>query len=163
MHTGPSSSRPAPRRHTRETVGLRTLLSFAPYLGAGTLFGFVAIRSEIVSWYRIQEMFRFQSFHMYGVIFSAVAVGALSLYLIKRFDAKTVGREPITLHPKDPTWFRYIAGGTVFGLGWALIGACPGPMLALIGAGFPSLLIAVAGAIAGTFVYGILRERLPHG
>lgn len=163
MHqASPTSTRSAPRR-SRESSELRTLVSFAPYLGAGTLFGFVAIRSEIVSWFHIQEMFRFQSFHMYGVIFSAIAVGALSLYLIRRFDGKTVAGEPISLQPKNRTWFRYIAGGTLFGLGWALVGACPGPMLALIGAGFPTILIAVAGAIAGTWVYGISREWLPHG
>lgn len=143
--------------------GARVYLSLLPYLAAGAFFGFVAIRSEIISWFRIQEMFRFHSFHMYGVIGSAIAVAALSLWLIKRFELRTRTGDAITLQDKDRTWTRYIVGGTFFGLGWGLIGACPGPMLALVGAGFPTFLIAIAGAIAGTWTYGALRGRLPHG
>ena len=144
--------------------GARTnpLLAHLPYLVAGTLFGFVAVRSEIVSWYRIQEMFRFQSFHMYGVIGSAVLVAALSVWLIKRFKLESLHGEAITLTPKAPTYTRYMVGGTLFGLGWALTGACPGPIFALIGAGFPAFLVVLLGAILGTYVYGLLRHRLPH-
>ena len=141
---------------------VRTLLGLLPYTLAGLGFGFVAIKSEIVSWYRIQEMFRFDSFHMYGIIGSAVLVAALSVWLIKRFDVWTLSGEPITFAPKDPTWTRYIVGGTTFGLGWALVGACPGPILALIGAGFPAFLVVLVGAITGTYLYGLLRSRLPH-
>lgn len=151
------------RRRDREVSGLRAYLALLPYLGAGTAFGFIAIRSEIVSWYRIQEMFRFQSFHMYGVILSAIAVAAISVALIKRFDGRTLTGDPITFQAKNRTWFRYIAGGMSFGLGWALIGACPGPMLALIGAGVPAILVAIVGAVLGTWTYGAVRERLPHG
>ena len=146
-----------------DRTAIRSYAALVPYLGVGALFGFVAIRSEIVSWFRIQEMFRFQSFHMYGVIASAVVVAALSVWLIKRFDVRTRSGDPITFQDKQPTWTRYLVGGTFFGLGWACIGACPGPMLALIGAGMPAFLIAVVGAIAGTWAYGALRDRLPHG
>ena len=132
------------------------------YLIAGSLFGFIAIRSEIVSWYRIQEMFRFQSFHMYGIIGSAVLVAALSVWLIKRFEVKSLAGEPISLAPKAATYTRYIVGGTLFGLGWALTGACPGPIFALIGAGFPAFFLVLFGALIGTYVYGVNRSSLPH-
>lgn len=138
-------------------------VSLLPYLLAGMAFGFVAVKSEILAWYRIQEMFRFQSFHMYGVIGSAVLVGATSIQLIKRFNVKSWDGQDIKIADKDRTWLRYILGGTFFGLGWGLIGACPGPMLALIGAGMPAFLIALVGAILGTRVYGVVRNRLPHG
>jgi hypothetical protein len=141
----------------------RTAASLLPYLAAGIVFGFVAIRSEIVSWYRIQEMFRFQSFHMYGVIGSAVVVGAISVWLIKRSRARALDGSEIVLKDKDRTWLRYILGGTAFGLGWGLVGACPGPILALIGAGLPAFLIVLVGAILGTWTYGVVRDRLPHG
>ena len=140
----------------------RTLLDLVPFALAGLVFGFVAIKSEIISWYRIQEMFRFDSFHMYGIIGSAVLVAALSVWLIKRFDVRTLAGELITFAPKDRTWTRYLLGGTAFGLGWALVGACPGPILALIGAGFPAFGVVLIGAIAGTYAYGVLRNRLPH-
>ena len=136
--------------------------AYLPYLAMGILFGFVAVRAEIVSWYRIQEMFRFDSFHMYGVIGSAVLVAALSVWLIKRFNVKTFAGEPITFAPKAPSYPRYIVGGTIFGLGWALTGACPGPILALIGAGLPAFLVVLLGAILGTYVYGMFRHKLPH-
>ncbi len=138
-------------------------VSLLPYLLAGMAFGFIAVKSEILAWYRIQEMFRFQSFHMYGVIGSAVLVGATSIQLIKRFNIKSWDGQDITIQDKDRTWLRYILGGTFFGLGWGLIGACPGPMLALIGAGLPAFLIALVGAILGTRVYGMVMNRLPHG
>ncbi len=141
----------------------RGVASLLPYLVAGILFGFVAIRSEIVSWYRIQEMFRFQSFHMYGVIGSAVVVGAISVWAIKRARARAWDGSEIVLQDKDRTWIRYVLGGTAFGLGWGLVGACPGPILALIGAGLPAFLVVLLGAIAGTWTYGAVRDRLPHG
>ena len=148
---------PAPARG-----GARALLALSPYLLAGIGFGFVAIRSEIVSWYRIQEMFRFQSFHMYGVIGSAVVVAAVSLWLLRRFDARALDGSAIAVAPKARTWPRYILGGTLFGLGWGLVGACPGPILALIGAGLPAFGVVLIGAIGGTWLYGALRSRLPH-
>lgn len=139
------------------------VVALLPYLVAGILFGFVAIRSEIVSWYRIQEMFRFQSFHMYGVIGSAVVVGAISVWLLKRGRTRAWDGSEITFQDKDRTWLRYVLGGTSFGLGWGLVGACPGPILALIGAGLPAFVIVLFGAIVGTWTYGVLRDRLPHG
>ena len=144
---------------TEQTV---PVTSYFFYLVAGSLFGFVAVRSEIISWYRIQEMFRFQSFHMYGVIGSAVLVAALSLWLIKRFKVTSLSGEAISPAPKAPTYVRYSVGGTLFGLGWALTGACPGPILALIGAGLPAFLVVLVGAVLGTYVYGLFRDKLPH-
>lgn len=132
------------------------------YLLVGIAFGFVAMRAEIISWYRIQEMFRFQSFHMYGIIGSAIAVALAGNLLIKRFKLRSLSGEPISFQPKAPTYRRYILGGTIFGLGWALVGACPGPILALIGAGYPAFLIVLVGAVIGTYVYGLTMKRLPH-
>jgi uncharacterized membrane protein YedE/YeeE len=131
------------------------------YLILGTGFGFVLTKSEAISWFRIQEMFRFQSFHMYGLMFSAVLVGMISVQLIKRFNVRTLSGEPITIEPKQFTWGNVI-GGTLFGLGWALIGACPGPLYALIGAGVWVIAVGFLAAIAGTWVYGVMREKLPH-
>lgn len=139
-----------------------TLAALVPYFGVGVVFGFVALRAEIVSWYRIQEMFRFQSFHMYGIIGSAILVAALSLWILRRLDAKTFAGQKIVVPRKARTWRRYILGGSVFGLGWALVGACPGPIFALIGAGFPAFLVVLAGALLGTFLYGAVRDRIPH-
>ena len=152
----------ASTKRTQNTEYTSAITTYLPYLITGTLFGFVAVRSEIISWYRIQEMFRFSSFHMYGVIGSAVLVAALSVWLIKRFHVKTVKGEEITFAPKAPTYTRYSVGGTIFGLGWALTGACPGPILALIGAGLPAFLVVLLGALVGTYVYGLLRDKLPH-
>jgi uncharacterized protein len=131
------------------------------YLLLGTGFGFVLTKSEAISWFRIQEMFRFQSFHMYGLMFSAVLVGMISIQVIKRFQVRTLAGEPITIEPKQFTWGNVI-GGTMFGLGWALTGACPGPLYALVGAGVWVIAIGLVAAIAGTWVYGVLRPRLPH-
>ena len=131
------------------------------YLVLGTGFGFVLTKSEAISWFRIQEMFRFQSFHMYGLMFSAVLVGMISVQLIKRFNVRTLSGEPISIEPKQFTWGNVI-GGTLFGLGWALIGACPGPLYALVGAGVWVIAIGLLAAIAGTWVYGLMREKLPH-
>ncbi|UCH26746.1 MAG: YeeE/YedE family protein [Trueperaceae bacterium] len=132
------------------------------YLLAGTLFGFVAIRSEIISWYRIQEMFRFQSFHMYGIIGSAVLVGALSLLILKRLRVKSLEGQELSLRPKDRSLPRTVLGGTVFGLGWALTGACPGPIYALIGSGFSGFIVVLVSALLGAWVYGTVRPKLPH-
>lgn len=140
----------------------RPLLALLPYALAGVAFGFVAMKSEIASWYRIQEMFRFDAFHMYGVIGSAVLVAGLSLWLLRRSGARSADGEPIAMEPKDRTWPRYALGGTVFGLGWGLVGACPGPIYALLGAGFPAFLIVLVGALLGTWLYGASRARLPH-
>jgi uncharacterized membrane protein YedE/YeeE len=132
------------------------------FLLVGLYFGFVLIKAEVISWYRIQEMFRFQSFHMYGVIGSAIAVGALSLWLIKKYHLKSLNGETITTNPKAPTYFRYIVGGTMFGMGWALTGACPGPIAILIGSGLTVFTVVALAAVAGTWVYGVLRPKLPH-
>jgi uncharacterized membrane protein YedE/YeeE len=132
------------------------------YLVSGSLFGFVAVKSEIVSWYRIQEMFRFDSFHMYGVLGSAVLVAIVSVWIIKRTGARSLTGEPIELQAKAPNYRAYVFGGTLFGLGWALTGACPGPILVLVGSGFPAFLVVLASAVLGTWTYGSLRSRLPH-
>ncbi len=127
----------------------------------GMLFGIVFVKAEIISWFRIQEMFRFESFHMYGVIGSAVCVGVLSVFLIKRVKAKTMDGEPIAIAPKE--WNRgIIYGSTLFGLGWAITGACPGPLFAQVGAGFSVVIVTFMSALAGTWIYGRLRDKLPH-
>jgi len=131
------------------------------YLLAGTLFGIILVKAEIISWFRIQEMFRLQSFHMYGVIGSAVVVGIISVWLIKNFNVKTIYGEPVVFHPKKFNKGQ-IYGGLLFGFGWAITGACPGPLFAQIGAGFTMVIITLLSAIAGTWVYGLLREKLPH-
>lgn len=130
----------------------------------GIAFGFVLVRSEAVSWYRIQEMFRFQSFHMYGILGSAVLVGFMSLRLIHRFGTRGPGGEPVRVEPKETGGLntRYWAGGTMFGLGWGILGACPGPIYTLIGAGQYTFLVALVAALAGTWAYGALRPKLPH-
>lgn len=131
------------------------------YFLAGTFFGFVLIKAEVVSWFRIQEMFRFQSFHMYGVIMSAIVVGMISIFLIKKLKLKTFSGEEIKIETKKFTWGN-VFGGFIFGLGWALTGACPGPLYALFGAGVYVMAIALLAAIFGTYVYGLLRNKLPH-
>jgi uncharacterized membrane protein YedE/YeeE len=131
------------------------------YLAAGILFGIILVKSEVVSWYRIQEMFRLQSFHMFGVIGSAIVVGIVSIQLIKRFKLKTIHGEPVELHDKQFNKGQVI-GGLLFGAGWALTGACPGPLFALAGTGVTVILVVLASAIAGTWVYGFLRQKLPH-
>ena len=131
------------------------------YLAVGIVFGIVFVKAEVISWFRIQEMFRLQSFHMYGVIGSAVVVGIISVYLIKRFQIRSIDGETISL-PVKKFHKGQIYGGLIFGFGWALTGACPGPLYALIGAGFPVLIIALISAIAGTWVYGAVQDKLPH-
>jgi uncharacterized protein len=146
--------------------GNRPLALFG-YLLLGVYLGVVFIQSEVVSWFRIQEMFRFQSFHMYGIIGTAIAVAAVSVALIKRLGLKTVHGEPIRVEPKE--WgggrvpgARYWIGGLAFGLGWALLGACPGPMFALVGAGVTVLSVALVSALIGTWTYAVVRPHLPH-
>jgi hypothetical protein len=131
------------------------------YLFAGALFGIILVKAEIISWFRIQEMFRLQSFHMYGVIGSAVVVGIISVWFIKKFKIKTIYGEPILFHPKKFNKGQ-IYGGLLFGFGWAITGACPGPLFAQIGAGFTVVAVTLLSAIAGTWFYGLLREKLPH-
>jgi uncharacterized membrane protein YedE/YeeE len=129
----------------------------------GALFGAVLVQAEVVSWFRIQEMFRFDAFHMFGIIGSAVVTASLLLTLLARVGARDSEGTPVALEPKVlGTGVRYIAGGTVFGLGWALTGACPGPLVALVGAGVPAMIITLVCALAGTWAYGALRPRLPH-
>lgn len=132
------------------------------YILVGLFFGVVLYKSEAASWFRIYEMFQFDSFHMYGIIGSTIALGALGIQWIKRKEVKAVDGSPIVIAPKDKGIVRYLVGGTLFGLGWALAGACPGPMFVLAGAGFWPILVVIASAILGTFCYGLLRERLPH-
>jgi uncharacterized membrane protein YedE/YeeE len=138
-------------------------LSWLAHLLVGTVFGIIVTKAEVISWFRIQEMFRFQSFHMYGVIGSAVAVGALSLFIIKRTRTRTMRGQEIAIPTKDfGTGLRVAVGGTLFGLGWALTGACPGPIFALIGNGVTVMAVVLASALLGTWVYGNIRDRLPH-
>jgi len=127
----------------------------------GMLFGIIAVKSEIISWFRIQEMFRLQSFHMYGVIGSAVVVGIISVWLIKKFKVRTMEGEEIKLEPKKFSKGQ-IFGGLTFGLGWAITGACPGPLFAQIGTGATVVIVTLLSAIAGTWVYGRFRDKLPH-
>ena len=131
------------------------------YLFFGLLFGIVLIKSEVVSWYRIQEMFRLQSFHMFGVIGSAVVVGAISVFIIKKFKIKTINGEEILL-PNKTFNKGQIYGGLLFGFGWAMTGACPGPLFAQFGYGATAISVTILMAIAGTWVYGKIREKLPH-
>lgn len=131
------------------------------YLFVGILFGILFVKAEVISWFRIQEMFRFQSFHMYGIIGSAVITGMLSVLIIKKWNIKTIYGEPIRIAPKEFNKGQ-IYGGLLFGFGWAITGACPGPLFAQIGTGATVIMITLLSAIAGTWVYGKLREKLPH-
>jgi len=131
------------------------------YLAVGVLFGIIFVKAEIISWFRIQEMFRFQSFHMYGIIGSAIAVGLISVLIIKKFNIKTIYGEEVEFHPKTFNKGN-VYGGVLFGFGWAITGACPGPLFAQIGSGSTVVIITLLSAIAGTWVYGLLRDKLPH-
>ncbi|WP_299210457.1 DUF6691 family protein [uncultured Dokdonia sp.] len=132
------------------------------YLGIGILFGITMYKSEAASWFRIYEMFTFESFHMYGIIGAALIIGVTITQLIKRFNISSFYGEKINFIPKEKGWKRYLIGGVIFGLGWALAGACPGPMFTLIGAGFLPILVVIATAILGTFLYGVFKDKLPH-
>lgn len=131
------------------------------YLIVGILFGIVFVKAEVISWFRIQEMFRLQSFHMYGVIGSAVLTGMISVWVIKKFNIKTIYGEPIKIAPKTFNKGQ-IYGGLIFGFGWAITGACPGPLFAQIGTGAVAVIVTLISAILGTWVYGYFREKLPH-
>ena len=128
----------------------------------GTLFGLILVKAEVLSWFRIQEMFAFQSFHMYGIIGSAVGVGALSVFLIRRLKVKSIEGNLIELKDKAPHYKSAYLGGTAFGLGWAMTGACPGPMYALIGSGTTIMVLAVVAGVLGVLTYAALRDKLPH-
>ncbi len=133
------------------------------YLLLGAAFGLILTKAEVISWFRIQEMFRFQAFHMYGIIGSAIAVAAIGRRLLKRPPAPTLCGEPGPLQDEDTgRGYRFWIGGTIFGIGWALTGACPGPLFILVGGGVSVMVIAVLSALAGTWTYGLLRSRLPH-
>lgn len=131
------------------------------FLIIGIVFGIILSKSEVVSWYRIYEMFKFQSFHMYGVIGSAVGVGVILMQLFKRGIIKDFRGNPIQVKPKKKGFIRTFVGGSIFGLGWALVGACPGPIFVLIGHGAITILIVLFGAILGAFIYGLLSKKLP--
>lgn len=137
-------------------------MKYVKYLVIGILFGIVMTKSEAISWYRIQEMFRFQSFHMYGIIGSALMIGVVMTTLIKSFGIKTTTGTPITFKDKNFSIPRYLFGGTIFGFGWALTGACPGPMYTLVGNGFSIFILVILSALFGTYCYGLLRKYLPH-
>lgn len=137
-------------------------MKYLKFILTGILFGIVMTKAEIISWFRIYEMFRFEAFHMYGVIGTAVGLGVILVQIIKRTKLKDVTGTPIHIEPKNRGIVRYLVGGTFFGLGWALVGACPGPMFVLVGNGYLPILIVILGAVLGTFVYGLLRTKLPH-
>ncbi|HLO45976.1 MAG TPA: DUF6691 family protein [Leadbetterella sp.] len=138
-----------------------SFLANIKYLVVGTLFGIVFVKAEIISWFRIQEMFRMQSFHMYGVIGTAVVVGMISIFVIKKFNIKTLGGEEIVVARKFFSKGQII-GGFMFGLGWTITGACPGPLFAQIGSGFLVIIVTFLSAILGTWTYGLLQKYLPH-
>jgi uncharacterized membrane protein YedE/YeeE len=131
------------------------------FLILGFIFGIILVKAEVISWFRIQEMFRFQSFQMYGIIGSAIAVGMLSIWLIKRNNVKSISGDPIVIADKKFTKGNVI-GGLMFGLGWAMTGACPGPLYALIGSGIAVVVVVLISAVFGTYVYGVLSDKLPH-
>lgn len=137
---------------------MRTVLFFI----IGTFFGITMYKSEAASWFRIYEMFQFDAFHMYGIIGTALFVGVFNTIILKHFKIKSFFGTNIDFSPKEKSFFRYIFGGIIFGLGWGLAGACPGPMFTLLGAGFVPILIVIIGAMLGTFLYGLIKDRLPH-
>lgn len=137
-------------------------MKYLKFLFVGFIFGILLTKAEVISWFRIYEMFRFESFHMYGIIGSAVLLGVIWVYLIKRTKLKSIDGLKIEIEEKEKGWKRYLFGGIIFGLGWALVGACPGPIFILIGAGFLPLLLVLLGALFGTFCYGLMLKKLPH-
>lgn len=132
------------------------------FIIAGIIFGVIMVKSEAASWYRIQEMFRFQSFQMYGIIGTAVFLGIIAVYLIKKLHLKDTQGQVILFHNKDNRWPKYIIGGVIFGLGWALAGACPGPMFVNLGYGYLTMAIVILGSLLGTYFYGVIKHKLPH-
>lgn len=137
-------------------------MNLLKYLWVGFAFGVVLTKSEAVSWYRIYEMFQFDSFHMYGIIMVAIATGLIGIQMIKKYKLNDIKGNPIEIQDKEKGTFRYWIGGLFFGLGWALVGACPGPIFILLGAGFLSVLLIFLGALFGTYLYGVLKDKLPH-
>jgi uncharacterized protein len=162
--TEPKLTQPKPTERSQSSQSLaQTPGTFIPYFLLGVAFGVVLTKSEVLSWFRIQEMFRFQSPRMYEIIVSAILVAAISVALIKRLGTKTISHQSIYIRPKTlGRGVRYAVGGTIFGLGWALTGACPGPLFALVGNGVTVMAAAILSALAGTWLYGALRPRLPH-
>jgi len=136
-------------------------MKFIKFLLVGLVFGIVLTKSEAVSWYRIYEMFHFQSFHMFGIIMSAIVVGVIGLQLFKRRHLNDINGEPIIVPNKDKGFTSYFVGGTLFGLGWGMIGTCPGPIFILIGAGFWGIGVVLLGSLIGTFIYGLVKDKLP--
>jgi uncharacterized membrane protein YedE/YeeE len=132
------------------------------YLLVGFVFGIVLTKSEAVSWYRIYEMFQFDSFHMYGIIMTAIFTGVIGIQIIKKYNLNDIKGDPIEIQDKEKGTFRYWIGGLFFGLGWAMVGACPGPIFILLGAGFMSVGFILFGALLGTFLYGVIKDKLPH-
>ncbi len=137
-------------------------MRFIKFLAVGVLFGITLTKAEVISWFRIYEMFRFQSFHMYGVIGSAVVLGILAVWFIKKSAFRSANGGVISIVDKEKGWIRYLFGGILFGLGWALTGACPGPIYILIGSGFTVFIVVLLSAVLGTFLYGLVKNQLPH-
>ena len=132
------------------------------YIFLGVIFGVTMYKAETASWFRIYEMFNFQSFHMYGFIGSALVIGLIGIQIMKKKEAKDVDGKPIVIQPKTKSIARYLIGGIFFGLGWALVGACPGPIFVLLGAGVLPMIIVIVGALLGTYLYGIIKNKIPH-
>ncbi len=137
-------------------------MRYITYLAIGIFFGIIMYKSEAASWFRIYEMFQFGSFHMYGIIGSALVIGIIGVQIIKRKNIKPLDGSEMSLKPKDNSVARYLIGGIIFGLGWALAGVCPGPMYVLAGAGYVSIFMVIFGAVVGTFLYGLIKNKLPH-
>ena len=137
-------------------------MKYIKFILVGFVFGVVLTKAEAVSWYRIYEMFMFQSFHMYGIIGTAIITGSLGIQIIKKFNVNDFEGNQIDIQPKEKGSTRYWIGGLIFGLGWALVGACPGPVFILLGAGFVSVIFVFIGAFIGTFLYGVVKDKLPH-
>jgi uncharacterized membrane protein YedE/YeeE len=138
------------------------MIKLLKYLLAGIVFGIILTKGEVISWYRIYEMFRFESFHMYGVIGSAVILGAIGIQIIKKSNMKDIDGNEISIENKKPFYIANLIGGTIFGLGWAMTGACPAPLFIQVGAGIGVFLVTIAFAVLGTYVYGVIRDKLPH-
>lgn len=137
-------------------------MNLLKYIVVGFIFGVVLTKAEAVSWYRIYEMFQFQSFHMYGIIMTAIFTGLIGIQIIKRKQIKDSKGQPIVILDKERGNARYWIGGILFGLGWAMVGACPGPIFILLGSGFFSVILILIGALFGTFLYGVIKDKLPH-
>ena len=137
-------------------------MKLARFFLTGIVFGIVLTKAEAVSWYRIYEMFHFQSFHMYGIIGTALFTGVIGLQLIKRYKIKDYKGLPINVIEKERGFWRYIIGGSMFGLGWALVGSCPGPIFILLGTGTYAIAVVLIGALLGTYIYGLVKDKLPH-